>query len=185
MPYLPDLARLRIDVFRDFPYLYEGDAGYEERYLRTYSEAPESLFVAVFDEDRVVGASTGVPMEYAEKAFKAPFVEHDYDPKEIFYFGESVLLPDYRGRGLGGRFFDEREAYARELGRFRYTTFCAVQRPADHPQRPPAYRPLDAFWKKRGYRKHPELRTMYTWRDVGAPAASAKPMVFWLKPMAA
>ena len=26
---LPDVARLRIDVFRDWPYLYDGDADYE------------------------------------------------------------------------------------------------------------------------------------------------------------
>ena len=28
-PWLDDVATLRIAVFRDWPYLYEGDAGYE------------------------------------------------------------------------------------------------------------------------------------------------------------
>ena len=28
---LPDVARLRIAVFRAYPYLYDGDAAYEER----------------------------------------------------------------------------------------------------------------------------------------------------------
>ena len=28
-PYLPDLARLRIEVFREFPYLYDGNLDYE------------------------------------------------------------------------------------------------------------------------------------------------------------
>lgn len=32
---LPALARLRIRVFRDYSYLYEDDAKYEERCLRT------------------------------------------------------------------------------------------------------------------------------------------------------
>ena len=36
---LPELARLRIIVFRAFPYLYDGTLDYEQRYLRTYAEA--------------------------------------------------------------------------------------------------------------------------------------------------
>ncbi len=36
----------------------------------------------------------------------------------MFFFDESVLLPAYRGRGLGRPcFFDHREAHARGLGR--------------------------------------------------------------------
>jgi len=31
IPYIADLARLRIQVFRDFPYLYDGDLGYEKK----------------------------------------------------------------------------------------------------------------------------------------------------------
>ncbi|HBF93820.1 MAG TPA: GNAT family N-acetyltransferase, partial [Marinobacter adhaerens] len=30
-PYLDDLARLRIEVFRHFPYLYDGDMDYERK----------------------------------------------------------------------------------------------------------------------------------------------------------
>jgi len=33
--HIPALAGLRIQVFRDFPYLYAGDADYESKYLRT------------------------------------------------------------------------------------------------------------------------------------------------------
>ena len=36
-PYIQELARLRIEIFRDFPYLYEGDLDYEAQYLQTYS----------------------------------------------------------------------------------------------------------------------------------------------------
>jgi len=34
---LADLARLRIAVFRDWPYLYDGDEAYEREYLRAYA----------------------------------------------------------------------------------------------------------------------------------------------------
>lgn len=180
-PYLAEVARLRIQVFREWPYLYDGDRAYEERYLATYSGSPESLFVLVQDGARVVGASTGLPLADETDDFKRPFVALGYDPQRIFYFGESVLLPEYRGRGLGVRFFHEREGYARALGRFSHAAFCAVDRPTEHPRRPPAYVPLDDFWRRRGYRRHPELKTTYSWKDLDEPHQSAKQMVFWLK----
>ena len=183
-PYLQAVAQLRIEVFREYPYLYDGTLAYETNYLKTYTEAPEGLFVLVFDGSDVVGASTGVPLDQGEDAFQAPFHADGYDPARVFYCGESVLRRDYRGRGLGVRFFEEREGYARALGRFDYTAFCAVERPEAHPQRPAGYAPLDAFWQRRGYVKHPELKTTFRWRDLDEAHESPKPMVFWLKPLA-
>lgn len=178
---LPDLARLRIRVFREYPYLYEGSIAYEEKYLKTYVAAPDSVMVLVRDGGRVVGASSGLPLEAEPPSVVEPFLARGYDPRRIFYYGESVLLPDYRGRGLGKRFFEEREAHVRERGRFETICFCAVQRPDDHPRRPADYAPLDAFWNRRGFVRHPELRTTFSWRDLDEEAESPKPMVFWLK----
>lgn len=178
---LPELARLRIRVFREYPYLYEGSIAYEEKYLKTYVAAPDSVMVLVRDGGRVVGASSGLPLEAEPPSVVEPFLARGYDPRRIFYYGESVLLPDYRGRGLGKRFFEEREAHVRERGRFETICFCAVQRPDDHPRRPADYAPLDAFWNRRGFVRHPELRTTFSWRDLDEEAESPKPMVFWLK----
>lgn len=181
-PHITDLARLRIEVFRAFPYLYEGSEDYETSYLATYARSPESLFVLAIDGERIVGASTGVPMTDASDEFKAPFLAAGIDPQQVFYFGESVLLPSYRGRGLGVRFFEEREAYARRLGRFDWCAFCAVERPKDHPLRPAGYAPLDEFWGRRGYAQRADLRTMLAWQDIGEGDETEKPMSFWLKP---
>jgi GNAT superfamily N-acetyltransferase len=179
-PYLTDVARLRIEVFREYPYLYDGDLDYEARYLHTYAASPASLFVLVRDRDRIVGASTAVPMAHEEAAFRQPFADRGLDPAAIFYYGESVIARAHRGRGLGGRFFDEREAHARALG-FRHAVFCAVERPPDDPRRPADYRPLDPFWQRRGFRKMPELTTAYVWKELGEDAAAPKPMTFWRK----
>lgn len=179
-PFLPELAALRIEVFREFPYLYDGTEDYERTYLRTYSEAPDSVFVVVRDEGAVVGVSTALPMVEADPAFRAPFEAAGYDVRDVFYFGESVLKAGYRGHGMGRRFFEEREARARSYGA-RMSTFCAVERPADHPRRPPDYRPLHAFWNRLGYVRHPELRTAYAWKDLDDEGETPKEMVFWLK----
>ena len=179
--YIPELAELRIRVFRDFPYLYDGDLTYEEKYLQTYIEAPDSVIVLAFDGDHVVGASTGIPLKYETDEVKAPFIAAGYDIDKIFYCGESVLLSQYRGQGAGVAFFDEREAHAHEIGGFDYSCFCGVQRPEDHPLRPADYQPLDNFWRKRGYEKYPELNTTFSWKEVDEALESPKPMTFWMK----
>ncbi|MDD1626840.1 MAG: GNAT family N-acetyltransferase [Methylococcaceae bacterium] len=179
--YVPELARLRIEVFRDFPYLYDGDYDYEKKYLQLYIDTPESVIVLAFDGDKVVGASTAIPMKYETDQLKKPFLEHGYNLDEVFYCSESVLNKDYRGLGLGVRFFEQREAHAEDLGGFKIITFCCVERPVDHPRRPANYVPLDRFWNKRGYFKHPELKTTYSWKDLDEAQETPKPMTFWLK----
>jgi GNAT superfamily N-acetyltransferase len=179
--FIPDLARLRIDVFREWPYLYDGDLAYEERYLKTYIEAPNSVIVLAFDNDNVVGASTGIPLISETEEVQAPFLKAGYDPNTIFYCGESVLMPEYRGQGAGVAFFDQREAHARDIGGFNYSCFCGVQRPVDHPRRPADYIPLDNFWRKRGYEKHDELNTTFSWKELDETEESPKPMTFWMK----
>ncbi len=179
--YIPELASLRIEVFRDFPYLYDGDTEYEARYLQTYIQCPESVIVLAFDGDKVVGASTGIPLKFETEEVKAPFIKAGLNIDEIFYCGESVLISKYRGQGAGVAFFDHREDHARELGGYQYSCFCGVQRPDDHPRRPAGYRPLDNFWRKRGYEKHPELYTTFSWKEIGEADESPKPMTFWMK----
>ena len=179
--YIPELAQLRIQVFRDWPYLYDGDLTYEEKYLQTYIEAPDSVIVLAFDGDKVVGASTGIPLKHETDEVKAPFIAAGYDVDTIFYCGESVLLSDYRGQGAGVAFFDHREAHAEAIGNFEYSCFCGVQRPNDHPRRPSDYVPLDDFWRKRGYEKYPALNTTFSWKELDEQDESPKPMTFWMK----
>ena len=179
-PYIDDLARLRIAVFREFPYLYDGTAGYEASYLRTYAEAESSFFALAIDEGRVVGVSTAVAMRDAEALFRDPFEAAMIPLDGVVYFGESVLLEPYRGRGLGHRFFDAREEHARRLGA-SITTFCAVDRPDDHPRRPAQYRTLDGFWQRRGYCRRSDLRVRYPWKDLDEVEETPKHLTFWLR----
>lgn len=180
-PHVSELAELRIRVFRVFPYLYDGDVDYEHEYLATYVNSPRSLAFLVHDGDALVGATTALPLADEEPAFRQPLADAGFDVSAVFYFGESLLLPEYRGRGLGHRFFDEREAWARQAGDFTHACFCAVQRPADHPLRPDGYEPLDAFWRKRGYARHDDVSAVYRWRDIDAEAETDKRLIFWIR----
>lgn len=177
---LGDLAALRIAVFAAFPYLYDGDLAYEADYIREFADEPGSVIVAAFDSARIVGAATASPMAAQKAEFQAPFAARGMDARRLFYFGESVLLPEYRGHGIGHAFFDHREAAAR-AGGANAACFAAVVRPEDHPARPAGYRPLDAFWTKRGYAPVAGFVTELAWKEHGEAGESPKPMQYWLR----
>jgi GNAT superfamily N-acetyltransferase len=177
---LPEVARLRIEVFRAWPYLYDGDAAYEEAYLQPYRESDAAILVGAFDGERLVGAATGTPMEDHAADFAAAFAGQGVALEDIFYCAESVLLPGYRGRGIGHAFFDAREDHARALGR-SYCAFCGVVRPEDHPLRPEGYRPLDPFWRKRGYAPLPGAVAEFSWKDIDQPAETTHALQFWMR----
>ncbi|WP_137699356.1 GNAT family N-acetyltransferase [Marimonas lutisalis] len=177
---LDDVAQLRITVFRDWPYLYDGDVAYERDYLQSYRDSAGAILVGAYDGDRLVGASTGTPMGDHADEFAAAFAGTGLDLSEIFYCAESVLLPAYRGQGLGHAFFDAREDHARRLG-FTKSAFCGVLRPDNHPLMPADYAPLDPFWRKRGYAPLPGVVAQFRWKDIDQPAETDHPLQFWMR----
>lgn len=181
-PHLSELALLRIEVFREWPYLYEGDFAYEENYLRTYADSPDSVVVLAREGGRIVGAATALPLCAEGEEMVSAFAAQGYDPEGVFYFGESVLMRPWRGRGIGRRFMEERLAAAGCRGA-QWSAFCAVRRDADDPRRPQGFRPLDGFWRSCGFRPVPGLTTVFSWREIGEAAESAKTMDFWIRKM--
>ena len=178
---LDAIARLRMTVFREWPYLYEGDEAYERKFLDIYVQSSRSFALVVLDGDRPVGVTTAMPLNDEEPEIRKPFVDAGIDPGQVFYFAESVLLPGYRGQGLYRRFFAERETHARSFGEYELVTFCAVQRPIDHPLRPADYQPLDPVWRHFGFQPRADLVAYFPWPDVGETEETEKPLQFWVK----
>lgn len=176
---VPALAALRLRVFRDWPYLYEGTLEYEHRYLNTYAQCPDSLAVLVWEGEQCVGATTALPMSAADAAMREPFKQRGLPIGDLLYFGESVVLPSHRGRGLGLAFFERREAHAVAL-RLARCAFCAVERPEDHARKPLHYVGNEVFWAKRGY-SPTELRCHFSWQDLGESAQSQHTLRYWMR----
>ena len=178
---LPALAGLRIRVFREWPYLYDGDAAYEARYLAAYAQSPGALVVAASTaQGEAVGMATCQPGTEASEKLRAAWANAGLDAASLCYFGESVLLPEYRGQGAGVRFFEEREAHARRLG-LSIAAFCAVVRNENDPRRPHDYTPLDGFWRNRGYAPRPDISTVMSWREVGDTRETPHVLSFWIR----
>ena len=182
---LADVARLRIDVFRAWPYLYDGTLDYEQRYLTEFAATQDAVVVAARNGEAIVGAATAAPLTGHTPQFAKLFTACGFDPEQTFYCGESVLLPGYRGRGIGHAFFERREAHARACrgprGPYTQIAFCGVVRGPDDPRAPRAYKPLDAFWRKRGYAPVESLIGSYSWKEIGMECETEKPMQFWMK----
>ena len=174
---LKDVARLRLSVFRAYPYLYDGDLEYEMSYLKPLIDSAGSIVVGAFDDGKLVGAATAAPLADHSDGFSSGLQKTGLDVADIYYLAESVLLPDHRGKGLGHRFFDFREAHGRRLG-FKHAVFCSVIRPEDHPDKAD-YQPLTPFWQKRGYRSIDGALAHFSWKDVGSDEETEKALQIW------
>lgn len=172
------LADLRMQVFCEWPYLYDGSLAYERAYLAEFIKKDEAVTIVARAGGRPIGMATASPLQGQSGAVKEPLLRAGFDEGETFYFGESVLLPAYRGKGVGHAFFDAREQAARAAGA-RVCTFCAVERPADHPLRPALHRDLAAFWRGRGYGLLGGVTMVLSWKDCDLPAETDHLMQFW------
>lgn len=178
-----DVLELRARVLAGWPYLWDGASPLEgPQTLQACLDSWRSVAVLAFDGDTLVGAATGLPLADDGREWREAALRAGIDPSRIFHFSGSVLLPAYRGRGLGHRFFDERESHARIIGGFDLTAFWAVEREPDHPRRPPFGRGHDGFWHKRGYSPRPQMAMDRGWSEEDAGVV-AHPMACWARPL--
>lgn len=180
LAHVPALAHLRTVVFAEWPYLYKGEAEDEARYLRHYTEDEASAIILAWDGEKIVGAATAQPMTATHGPVRSAFEAAGRNPADYCYFGESVLLKEYRGQGAGVAFFAAREAHAQGL-ELPFATFCAVVRNSNDPRRPADHTPLDGFWRRRGYTHRPELSCVFNWREVGDDRETPHALSFWTK----
>lgn len=180
-PLLPTLARLRIAVFRDWPYLYLGDARQEEEYLGSFLRGPDAAIIVARDAaGEPIGCATCVPALQSDPSVQQALARGGIDAARTCYFGESVLLPGHRGQGIGVGFFTAREAHARSLG-LSVAAFCAVVRNLNDPRKPAGYVPLDGFWQKRGYRPRRDISLILDWPEPGDDRERPHSLSFWVK----
>lgn len=179
--YLDVIGELRISVFRDWPYLYSGSLQYERSYLKKYILSQKSLAFLAFDKTRLIGATTAIVLSDESQDIQQPLTQFNLSPLETVYFGESVLLPEYRGLGIGKRFMSERLKFAQSVPSIKQAVFCSVIRSHDDPRRPANYRPLDEFWQQQGFKPIPGAIAEMSWCEIGESVETKKQLQFWVK----
>ncbi len=177
---LDDLATLRLDIFREYPYLYQGRRDDELAYLGSYAAADDACVILVRDGSTVVGAVTGMPLVHEDAQLRGAFAGTTQPLDELYYVGELLFLPDYRNCGLGGKLLARLESHPRSLGRYSRLICATVERPADHPLRPPGYIPITRFLARTGFSLLPGVTTRFIWRETDGVRRD-HPMRFWSK----
>ncbi|MFN7115345.1 MAG: GNAT family N-acetyltransferase [Saprospiraceae bacterium] len=178
--YIEELARLRIEVFRDFPYLYDGDMDYETQYLKTLIDAPDNFIVMAFNGSEVVGAATGLPLAHETFNISQPIEQGGYNIDTIYYLGESIIRKPYRSNGINTRFFQAAEHRAKSLGEYEFLAFCNIERSPDHPASPEHYAEPRKHWCSLGFQPT-DIICNISWKDLQESTASPKNLRFWIK----
>lgn len=179
--FIEPLGRYRIEIFREFPYLYAGDMDYERNYLSRYVRSNESFLLLGQDAAGIACACTGIPLEHEMDEFKAPFIRHGSPVANKFYLGEIMIRNDLRGQGLGTRVMNLALNTIARAGKYQDVVLCTVMRPRNHPLKSAGYRKNDKLWLNLGFCKLVDHEVFFSWKDLGEVRETMKPMNYWLK----
>lgn len=179
--FIDDIARLRISIFREYPYLYDGDKAYEVDYLKKFINTEDSMLVLAFSDEKIVGALTGLPLRYEEPNVREPWIQSNRPIDQLYYFSEGLLRREFRNIGIGRRMFQLAENWVENTHRYEAFTLATVIRSEDHPKKPAHFSSTDRFWEKLGYRKTNDMICTIPWKEVGEVQESPKPLLFWSK----
>lgn len=180
LDYIPDLAQLRISIFAEFPYLYNGNMDYEKNYLEKFLQSPDSIIFIASAEDKIAGACTAIPLKDEHEDMQKPFLQRNEAISAYFYLSEILLLPEYRRLGLGNKIINACINYATSLA-YPYVCLSTVIRAEDHPRRPLNYHSADLFFQKHGFEKMKNYICKFSWQDWDENQESDKSMQFWRK----
>lgn len=178
--YWQQIAKLRIEMFKEFPYLYEGTYEYEKEYLETYFKSKNSVILLVFDADDLVGFSNAIPLVEEMKEIQEPFLRMGIDIGAHLYVGEVMIQPPYRGRGLLRKFFEYHDASAVKQNCSKIV-LMTVNRSDDHPCRPKNYNSPDPIWEHFGYHRLPEMDISMVWKQVDTHKDEVNRLALWQK----
>lgn len=116
-----ELAQIELACF---PRANPADLLGEEDILAYSRVFPEGYFVAV-DGERPVGMGAGIFLDFdfdnPQHNIAGITGEHqcgNHDPNGSWYYGtDMTVLPEYRGRGIGGRLYEARKDLVRRYGK--------------------------------------------------------------------
>ena len=178
--WLDDMATLRLDIFEEYPYLYQGQRGDELNYLGTYAKAPDACVMLAYHGSAIIGAATGMPLIHEDAKMLDAFAGTALPLDDIYYVGELLFRPAYRNSGLGLKLLGQMENHIRSLDHYRQLTCATVERPDDHPLRPRDYIPITRFLARTGFVQLPGVTAYFTWLETDGSKRD-HPMQFWIK----
>jgi GNAT superfamily N-acetyltransferase len=184
-PLFPFVAQARITIFRDYPYLYEGNFDDEVNDLDRYAQNPQSALAVAYHQDVPAGFLCGSDFIHYSPMFENPiadtFKKEGLDPEKHYYFADVILLPEHRGKHLSPKLFATLESHAQSKG---YQSTCFVtEYHHNHPLKPKNHRSLVTLWNNLGYNRS-DILAYASWpthQVDGTVKTQQHPLIFWFK----
>lgn len=189
LPFISDIGQLILEVYKEWPYLYEGTLEEQYDYVQTrYINMPNSLVCTAFDQEKLVGLAMGVPLCEAPTHYLTPFTSNqeclELPLKNIFYWGELIVRSEYRQREIAQQMCDLVLKEILDNSDYKAIAFCTVERSDDfhlNNCKTNDYFSLDSKWEELGFKKHEDLSFNAVWRLVQESHESQHHMVYWVK----
>ncbi len=148
-PFLDEIGSLRVKVFREFPYLYDGDLETERKYIAEYAKSDKSVLIAAFVDKQIIGFVTGTALDSGLEIIRTAyelFNSRSLIANNYYYIGEIIILEEYRSFSLSLELIKQIGTFAKNSG---YTSLCflTVIREAGHPLKPAHYRSTAKLWE--------------------------------------
>jgi hypothetical protein len=188
-PFIADIGQLIIDVYKEWPYLYEGTTEEQTQYIqKRYIEKPNSMIITAFEHKKLVGLGMGVPLSEAPDHYLAPFRCDnrclEFPLEDVFYVGELIVKPEYRQQRIAKEICQMMGNHILNSHRYQAVAFCTVNRPSDFHLahlKPENYFSPDSFWEELGFTKYENLTFTGVWRLVQESDESQHQMIYWVK----
>jgi hypothetical protein len=177
--YLPQIANIRINMFKEFPYLYKGSLEDEKIYLDTYFNSKDTIILLAFDKQRLIAFSNSIPLEQEMDEIKQPFIKNNIDIKKYLYIGEMMIYPEHRNKNLFNIMYKFHEDNAKSI--YSNIVFMSVTRSRNHPSKPRNYRPLDILWKHNGYQELNKIKINLSWKQIDTNKLEENKLSVWSK----
>ena len=162
--YIDIVSRFRVEMFKEFPYLYEGDSSFERNYMQGYTTDSRAMIAIARVDGVLAGVSTGIPLISSSEVVsdaKNVFSKEKIDIGDYYYYGEVIVLPKYRGLGLTTKLYAAQDELIKSWG-FKHVCILTVIRENDHPLKPKDYKCPDMMWGHLGFFRN-KLTTEYHW----------------------
>ena len=179
--FIKDIANLRIEIFKEFPYLYAGTIENELPYLDRYISNENGHIILIKNiENNIVGFSSSIPLEDEDESMLQPYLENNLNPKDFLYCGEAIMYKEYRGGGSLKTLLDYHIKIAKKLNK-KYLTMMTIDRADNHPSKPENFYSVDNMLEKYEYKKMQNAKIKYSWKSSLNNHESENSLSIWYK----
>lgn len=175
------LTKLRLAIYQEYPYLYEGNSAFEESYLSLFANSNESMLIIAKDNHQIIGAISGLPLDMAQKEIREVFIQSEIEIKDYYALCDVIVLKQYRSKGVGSILCEEFLKQLQKKKRYKKLVLWQIVKAPDDPKRPKSYFSPDGFWQKLGFIKNPGLMCFLKWIEISETKESSHRFEFWLR----